>query len=71
MNMCIKKIQSDDSFLCVDNIVPLLKEGWLFPGLLQYQEKEAASMEINVKYSIVSCNTKQLEQSWFLTYMII
>ena len=43
MNMCIKKIQSDDSFLCVDNIVFLLKEGWLFPGLLQYQGKEAAS----------------------------
>ena len=45
MNMCIQKIQSDDSFLCVDNIVPLLKDGWPFPGLLQYQGKEAASNE--------------------------
>ena len=47
MNMCFKKILSDDSFLCVDNIVPLglLKEGRLFPGLLLYQGKEAASRE--------------------------
>ena len=46
--MCIKKkIESDDSFLCVDNIVALLEEAWLFPGLLQQQRKEAASREDN------------------------
>ena len=43
----LKKIEIDDSFLCVDNIVPLLEEAWLFPGLLQHQRNEAASREDN------------------------
>ena len=66
MNMCIKKIESDDSFLCVDNIVPLLEEALLFPGLLQHQRKEAASREDNCQYSITSYNAKHLEKSCLL-----
>ena len=31
----------------MDNIVALLEEAWLFPGLLQQQRKEAASREDN------------------------
>ena len=66
MNMYIKKIESDDSFLCVDNIVSLLEEAWLFPGLLQHPRKEAASREDNFQYSITSYNAKHLEKSCLL-----
>ena len=45
--MCIKKKLKVMIVFCVDNIVALLEEAWLFPGLLQQQRKEAASREDN------------------------
>ena len=49
--------------VCVWIISSPCQQRSLFLGLLQYQEKEAASSEDKCSYSITSYNTKRLEQT--------
>ena len=59
------------TIVCVRIISSPCQQRPLFLGLLQYQEKEAASSEDKCSSSITIYNTKQLEQSCFLTPIII
>ena len=59
------------TIVCVRIISSPCQQRPLFLGLLQYQEKEAASSKDKCSYSITIYNTKQLEQSCFFTPIII
>ena len=59
------------TIVCVRIISFPCQQRPLFLGLLQYQEKEAASSKDKCSYSITIYNTKQLEQSCFFTPIII
>ena len=59
------------TIVCVRIISSPCQQRPLFLGLLQYQEKEAASSRDKCSYSITIYNTKQLEQSCFFTPIII
>ena len=63
MNICILKEFRAMIIVCVWIISSPCQQRSLFLGLLQYQEKEAASSEDKCSYSITSYNTKRLEQT--------
>ena len=63
MNICILKKFRAMIIVCVWIISSPCQQRSLFLGLLQYQEKEAASSEDKCSYSSTSYNTKRLEQT--------